>query len=62
MPASSTKCVQDDQCLDAPCFHVKVNAHIDREIAARPQLVQIEDGWRKPSEKRPDAVRCGAVS
>ena len=36
-----------------------MNAHIDREIAARPQLVQIEDGWRKPSEKRPDAVQRG---
>ncbi len=51
--------VQGDQCLDAPCFHTKVNAHIDREIAARPELVQIEDGWRKPSEKRPGAVQRG---
>ncbi len=38
--------VQGDQCLDAPCFHTKVNAHIDREVAARPELVQIENGWR----------------
>ena len=51
--------VQGDQCLDAPCFHTKVNAHIDREVAARPELVQIEDGWRKPSEKRRDAVQRG---
>ena len=51
--------MQGDHCLDAPCFHTKVNAHIDREIAARPELVQIEDGWRKPSEKRPDAVQRG---
>jgi len=51
--------VQGDQCLDAPCFHTKVNAHIDREIAARPELVQIEDGWRKPTEKRPKAVQRG---
>ena len=51
--------VQGDHCLDAPCFHTKVNAHIDREVAARPELVQIEDGWRKPSEKRPDAVQRG---
>ncbi len=51
--------VQGDHCLDAPCFHTKVNAHIDREIAARPELVQIEDGWRKPTEKRPDAVQRG---
>ena len=51
--------VQGDQCLDAPCFHTKLTAHIDREIAARPELVQIEDGWRKPSEKRPDSVQRG---
>ena len=48
-----------DQCLDAPCFHTKVNAHLDREIAARPELVQIEDAWRKPTEKRPEAVQRG---
>ena len=51
--------VQGDQCLDAPCFHAKVNAHLDREIAARPELVQIEDAWRKPTEKRPEAVQRG---
>ena len=51
--------VQGDQCLDAPCFHIKSNAHIDHEIAAHPGLIQIEDGWRKPSEKRPDAVQRG---
>ena len=51
--------VHGDQCLDAPCFHIKVNAHIDRELAARPQLVQIEDGWRSPKEKRPGAVQRG---
>ena len=48
-----------DQCLDAPCFHAKVNVHLDREIAARPELVQIEDAWRKPTEKRPEAVQRG---
>ncbi len=51
--------VQGDQRLDAPCFHTKVNAHIDREIAARPELVQIENGWRRSSEQRPEAVQRG---
>ncbi|MGI4830362.1 MAG: ParB/RepB/Spo0J family partition protein [Janthinobacterium lividum] len=51
--------VQGDQCLDAPCFHTKVNAHLDREIAARPGLVQIENGWRKANEQRLDAVQRG---
>ncbi len=51
--------VQGDHCLDAPCFHTKVNAHIDREVAARPELVQIENGYRAPKEQRPGAVRSG---
>ena len=51
--------VQGDQCLDTPCFHTKVNAHIDREIAAHPELVQIENGYRSPKEKRPAAVQRG---
>ena len=51
--------VQGDQCLDAPCFHTKVEAHIDREIATRPELVQIENGYRSPKEKRPGAVQRG---
>jgi ParB family chromosome partitioning protein len=51
--------VQGDQCLDAPCFHTKLYVHIDREIAARPELVQIENGWRNAREQRPGAVQRG---
>ena len=51
--------VQGDQCLDAACFHTKIEAHINREIAARPELVQIENGYRSPKEKRPGAVQRG---
>ena len=51
--------VQGDQCLDAPCYHLKVNVHIDRAIAANPELVQIENGYRRPSEQRPGAVQRG---
>jgi ParB family chromosome partitioning protein len=51
--------VQGDQCLDGPCYQIKVIAHIDREIAARPELVQIENGYRSPKEKRPGAVQRG---
>ena len=51
--------VQGDQCLDAPCFHTKINAHIDREVAAHPELIQIENGYRAPKEQRPGAVRSG---
>ena len=48
--------VVSDQCLDGACYETKINAHIDRELAARPELVQIENGYRSPKEKRPDAV------
>jgi len=49
--------VQGDQCLDAPCYQAKVTAHIDREIAARPELVTIETSWRGPKEQRPGALQ-----
>ena len=48
--------VQGDQCLDGACFQAKVAAHIDRELAARPELVQIETAWRSPKEQRPGAL------
>ncbi len=51
--------VQGDQCLDGTCYQSKVTAFLDREIAARPELIQIENGWRKPTEQRPGAVRRG---
>ncbi len=53
--------VQGDQCLDAPCYHGKVEAFLDREIAAEPELVQIENSWRNPKEQRPGAVQRGHI-
>ena len=53
--------VQGDQCLDAPCYHGKVETFLDREVAAQPQLVQIENGWRNPKEQRPGAVQRGHI-
>ena len=53
--------VQGDQCLDSACYHGKVEAFLDREIAAHPRLVQIENGWRNPKEQRPGAVQRGHV-
>jgi ParB family chromosome partitioning protein len=51
--------VQGDQCLDSPCYQVKISAHIDREVAAHPDLIQIENGYRSPKEQRPGAVQRG---
>ena len=53
--------VQGDQCLDSGCYHSKVEAFLDREVAAHPELVQIENGWRNPKEQRPGAVQRGHV-
>jgi ParB family chromosome partitioning protein len=48
-----------DQCLDAKCHALKISNFIDRAIAAQPELVQIEEGWRRPKEQRPGAVPRG---
>jgi ParB family chromosome partitioning protein len=53
--------VVSDQCLDSNCYHSKVETFLDREIAAHPGLVQIENGWRNPKEQRPGAVQRGHV-
>jgi len=51
--------VQGDQCLDGPCFQTKITAHIDRELAVRPELIQIENGWRSAREQKPGAIQRG---
>jgi len=51
--------VQGDHCLDGPCYQIKLTAHIDCEIAARPEVIQIENGWRNARERRPGAVQRG---
>jgi ParB/RepB/Spo0J family partition protein len=53
--------VVSDQCLDSSCYNSKVEAFLDREIAAHPGLVQIENGWRNPKEQRPGAVQRGHI-
>jgi ParB family chromosome partitioning protein len=45
--------VQGDQCLDGTGYQTKVAAHIERELALRPHLVQIETTWRPAKEQRP---------
>src|SRR6185437_572244 len=49
--------VDGDQCLSSPCYQLKLTVHIDRVIAAHPELIQIENGWRSPREQRPGAVQ-----
>jgi ParB family chromosome partitioning protein len=51
--------VSGDQCLDENCYQIKLTHHLDREVAARPELIQIENGWRNAKEQRPGAVQRG---
>jgi ParB family transcriptional regulator, chromosome partitioning protein len=51
--------VSGDQCLDGNCYQIKLTNHLDREVAARPELIQIENGWRNAREQRPGAVQRG---
>jgi ParB family transcriptional regulator, chromosome partitioning protein len=48
--------VASDQCLDATCYHAKLTEHVNREVAARPELVQIETAHRNPKERRPGTL------
>ena len=65
---------EDEQCLDASCYQAKIEAHIDRELAADDRLIAIEAGYRPSSEQRvgsiplrefwvlkDDSPRCGAA-
>src|ERR1700744_1281006 len=48
--------VAGDQCLDATCYPAKLTEHVNREVAARPELVQIETAHRNPKERRPGTL------
>jgi ParB family chromosome partitioning protein len=48
--------VAGDQCLDGNCYHAKLIEHIDREVAARPELVRIETDHRNPKERQPGTL------
>ena len=50
--------VQGDQCFDSSCYHSKVKAFLDREIAAHPGLVQIGTAGAIPrnSDREPSSA------
>jgi ParB family chromosome partitioning protein len=48
--------VAGDQCLDATCYQAKLTEHVNREVAARPELVQIETAHRNPKERQPGTL------
>jgi len=51
--------VLSDECLDGNCYRSKISAHLDREIAAHPEFVQIETSWRNRNEQRPGVLERG---
>ena len=51
--------VLSDECLDGNCYRSKISAHVDREIAAHPEFVQIETSWRNRNEQRPGVLERG---
>ncbi len=48
--------VSGDQCMDSDCYQVKLSAHVQREVAVKPELVQIETAYRSAKERQPDTL------
>jgi ParB family transcriptional regulator, chromosome partitioning protein len=48
--------VSGDQCMDSDCYRIKLSAHVQREVAAKPELVQIETAYRSSKERQPDTL------
>jgi len=44
---------QGDQCTDPACYQSKVDAHVAKSIAAKPELVQISTGFGAQKEGSP---------
>jgi ParB family transcriptional regulator, chromosome partitioning protein len=48
--------VSGDQCMDSDCYYVKLSVHVQREVVAKPELVQIETAYRSPKERQPGTL------
>jgi len=42
--------VREDACTDPTCYAVKLEAHVQKQVAAKPELVQISTAYRQQSE------------
>jgi ParB family chromosome partitioning protein len=42
--------------MDSDCYRVKLSAHVQREVAAKPELVQIETAYRSSKERQSDTL------
>jgi ParB family transcriptional regulator, chromosome partitioning protein len=50
-----------DQCSDPKCYAAKLDAHIQKTVAAKPKLVQISTAYGKPAEGSPVVPRSRYV-
>jgi ParB family transcriptional regulator, chromosome partitioning protein len=41
---------KQDACTDPSCFHAKVDAYVAKQLAAKPQIVQISTAYGKQQE------------
>jgi ParB family transcriptional regulator, chromosome partitioning protein len=48
--------VSGDQCMDSDCYYVKLSVYVQREVAAKPELVQIETAYRSSKERQPGTL------
>ena len=42
--------------MDSDCYYVKLCAHVQREVAAKPELIQIETAYRSAKERQPGTL------
>ena len=42
--------VREDACTDPTCYAAKLEAHVQRQVAAKPELVQISTAYGQPQE------------
>src|SRR5579859_3581485 len=42
--------------MDSDCYYVKLSVHVQREVAAKPELVQIETAYRSSKERQPGTL------
>ena len=42
--------------MNSDCYYIKLSVHVQREVAAKPELVQIETAYRSPKERQPGTL------
>lgn len=42
--------------MNSDCYYIKLSAHVRREVAAKPELIQIETAYRSSKERQPGTL------